>query len=220
MLTPTIQNYLKHLYEEQQRSREDLLPTGRLATALAVTPGTATSMVKTLADAGLVDYEPRSGVRLTSAGQRQALQVIRRHRLIELFLVQTLGLDWSEVHEEAEELEHALSDKVLDRLDAFLGHPQFDPHGDPIPGAKGKLVRTAQKNLADCELGQTLRVARIVDQDAQFLQFVHAQGLMPGTKVAVESRDKLADAVIVRAEGRAVLTLGTSAAGKILVEEV
>jgi DtxR family Mn-dependent transcriptional regulator len=146
--------------------------------------------------------------------------VIRRHRLIELFLVQTLGLDWSEVHEEAEELEHALSDKVLERLDAFLGHPQFDPHGDPIPGAKGKLARATLKSLAECDLGARLRVARIVDQDAQFLQFVHAQGLVPGTKVVVESRDKLADAAIVRAEGRAVLTLGTSAASKILVEAV
>jgi DtxR family Mn-dependent transcriptional regulator len=219
MLTPTIENYLKHLYEEHQRSGQELLPTGRLATALEVTPGTATAMVKTLADAGLVDYEPRSGVRLTSAGERQALRVIRRHRLIELFLVQTLGLDWSEVHEEAEELEHALSDKVLDRLDAFLGRPQFDPHGDPIPGAKGRLLRTQLRSLADCEVGRPLRVARIVDQDAAFLQFVHAQGLMPGTRVVVEARDKLADAAVVRAEGRRVLTLGTSAACKILVEE-
>jgi DtxR family Mn-dependent transcriptional regulator len=207
------------LFSERQQRGEKLLPMGKLAAALDVTPGTATTMVKTLSDSGLVDYEPRDGVRLTPTGERQALRVIRRHRLIELFLVQTLGLDWSEVHEEAEELEHALSDKVLDKLDAFLGHPQFDPHGDPIPGAKGKLARTQLKSVADCEVGRPFRVARIVDQDAQFLQFVHAQGLMPGTKVAIESRDELADAAIVRAAGRAVLTLGMSAAAKILVEE-
>ncbi len=218
-LTPTVENYLKHLFSEQQQRGEKLLPMGRLAAALQVTPGTATTMVKTLSDSGLVDYEPRDGVRLTATGERHALRVIRRHRIIELFLVQTLGLDWSEVHEEAEELEHALSDKVLEKLDAFLGHPQFDPHGDPIPGAKGKLTRTPLKSLADCELSRRLRVARIVDQDAQFLQFVHAQGLMPGTKVVVESRDKFADAAIVRADGRAALTLGTSAAAKILVED-
>ena len=218
-MTPTVQNYLKHLYEEQQRSSQELLPTGQVATIMAVTPGTATSMVKTLAEAGLVDYEPRGGVRLTASGERQALRVIRRHRLVELFLVQTLGLDWSEVHDEAEELEHALSDKVLERLDEFLGRPQFDPHGDPIPGAKGKLARTPLKSLVDCELRRRLRVARIVDQDAGFLQFVHAQGLIPGTKVVVESRDALADSTIVRAEGRAVLTLGTSAASKILIED-
>ncbi len=218
-LTPTVENYLKHLFTEQQQRGEKLLPMGRLAAALQVTPGTATTMVKTLSDSGLVDYEPRDGVRLTAAGERHALRVIRRHRIIELFLVQTLGLDWSEVHEEAEELEHALSDKVLEKLDAFLRHPQFDPHGDPIPGAKGKLTRTPLKSLANCELSRRLRVARIVDQDAQFLQFVHAQGLMPGTKVVVESRDKLADAAIVRADGRAVLTLGTSAALQILVED-
>jgi DtxR family Mn-dependent transcriptional regulator len=218
-LSPTVENYLKHLFSERQQRGEKLLPMGKLAAALDVTPGTATTMVKTLSDSGLVDYEPRDGVRLTPTGERQALRVIRRHRLIELFLVQTLGLDWSEVHEEAEELEHALSDKVLDKLDAFLGHPQFDPHGDPIPGAKGKLARTQLKSVADCEVGRPFRVARIVDQDAQFLQFVHAQGLMPGTKVAIESRDELADAAIVRAAGRAVLTLGMSAAAKILVEE-
>lgn len=218
-LSSTVQNYLKHLFEEQQRNPQDLLPMGKLANAMAVTPGTATSMVKALAEAGLVDYEPRGGVRLTAAGERQALRVIRRHRLVELFLVQTLGLDWSEVHAEAEELEHVISDKVLEKLDALLGRPQFDPHGDPIPGAKGKLTQMPLKSLADCELSRRLRVARIVDQDAQFLQFVHAQGLMPGTKVVVESRDKLADAAIVRADGRAALTLGTKAASKILVED-
>src|SRR5260221_272610 len=116
-VSPTVENYLKALYGELQQADGKLLPMGRLASAMKVTPGTATAMVKTLADAGLVDYEPRSGVRLTTAGERQALRVIRRHRLIELFLVQTLGLDWSEVHAEAEVLEHALSDKVLDRLD-------------------------------------------------------------------------------------------------------
>src|SRR6476620_7329433 len=106
---------------------------GRLAAAMGVVPGTATTMVKTLADSGLVTYEPRSGTRLTAGGEKLALHVLRRHRLVEPFLVKTLGLDWSEVHEEAEELEHAISDKVLHRIDQLLGHPTTDPHGDPIP---------------------------------------------------------------------------------------
>src|SRR6185503_20361208 len=101
--------------------------------AMNVAPGTATAMVKTLAESGLVDYEPRGGVRLTTKGEKLALHVLRRHRLVELFLVEALGLDWSEVDEEAEELEHAISDKVLGRIDKALGHPQVDPHGDPIP---------------------------------------------------------------------------------------
>jgi DtxR family Mn-dependent transcriptional regulator len=219
MLSPTIENYLKHLYEEQRAHRQDLLPTGRLASALAVTPGTATAMVKTLADAGLVNYEPRNGVRLTAAGERHALRVIRRHRLIELFLVQTLGLDWSEVHAEAEELEHALSDKVLDRLDAFLGHPQFDPHGDPIPGATGRLARTTLKSLADCELQIALRIARVSGQSPEFLQKVQRLGLVPGAAVVVEMRDAETEAVVLRV-GTTPVTLGLAAAAKLQVEPV
>jgi DtxR family Mn-dependent transcriptional regulator len=145
-LSSTVENYLKHLFAEQQQNEGKLLPMGRLAAALGVAPGTATTMVKNLAESGLVTYEPHDGVRLTPDGERRALQVIRRHRLIELFLVQTLGLDWSEVHDEAEELEHAISQKVLERLDALLGHPQFDPHGDPIPGGKGQLPKTPLKS--------------------------------------------------------------------------
>lgn len=217
MLTPTIENYLKHLYQEQRAHHQPLLPTGRLASALAVTPGTATAMVKTLAQAGLVDYEPRNGVRLTPAGERHALRVIRRHRLIELFLVQTLGLDWSEVHDEAEELEHALSDKVLERLDAFLGHPQFDPHGDPIPPPTGRPTRPQWKSLADCALQQTLRITRVVGQSPEFLQTVQRLGLVPGATVTVETRDPQTDAVSLRI-GTTPLTLGLTAAAKLQVE--
>lgn len=217
ILSPTVENYLKHIFGQQQRTPGELLAMGRLSSTVGVTPGTATTMVKALAEAGLVDYEPRGGVRLTAAGQRYALRVIRRHRIIELFLVQTLGLDWSEVHAEAEELEHALSDKVLEKLDAFLGHPQFDPHGDPIPGAKGRLTRPSLKSIADCETGRLLRVARIVDQNAEFLQFIHQSGLMPGTKVTIESRHPQADSILVRPQGRPALTLGTTAASRILV---
>lgn len=217
-LTPTVENYLKHLFDQQQRSADKLLPMGKLATAMEVAPGTATSMVKTLADCGLVRYEPRNGVRLTPAGERQALRVIRRHRIIELFLVQTLGLDWSEVHDEAEQLEHALSDKVLDRLDAFLGRPQFDPHGDPIPGAKGKLCAAPLKNLLECELHKPARIARVTGQDPAFLQTLRRLGLTPGAQVVVEARDKLADAVTIRPKGQPATTLGTAAASKILVQ--
>src|SRR5580765_6417701 len=129
----TVENYLKQLYLSQQEEPERLVAMGKLAGAMGVVPGTATTMVKALADSGLVSYEPRGGVRLTRAGEQLALHVLRRHRLIELFLVKFLDLDWSEVHAEAEELEHAVSDKVLEKIDALLGHPVVDPHGDPIP---------------------------------------------------------------------------------------
>src|SRR5215831_1727428 len=123
MATRTVEDYLKGLYAEQQRGGGGLVAMGALATAMRVAPGTATAMVKTLADAGLVEYEPRGGVKLSVKGEKLALHVLRRHRLVELFLVEVLGLDWSEVDEEAEELEHAISDKVLERIDQFLGRP-------------------------------------------------------------------------------------------------
>lgn len=216
-LSPTVENYLKNLFAEQQGSENELLPMGRLAQALGVAPGTATAMVKGLADSGLVRYEPRGGVCLTAEGERRALNVIRRHRLIELFLVQTLGLDWSEVHEEAEELEHAISDKVLEKIDALLGHPQFDPHGDPIPAARGTFEPVAHQNLVECELHQPLRITRVLGQDSEFLQTLNRLGLVPGTAVVVEARDRLAEAVTVRPAGQRSVTLGTTAATKILV---
>jgi DtxR family Mn-dependent transcriptional regulator len=177
-------------------------------------------MIKTLADSGLVQYEPRGGVRLTHGGQQLALHVLRRHRLVELFLVKVLGLDWSEVHAEAEELEHSVSDKVLNKIDAYLGHPSVDPHGDPIPSAKGKVAEPRHQSLADCAVETKFRVARVMDQDPAFLQFVERCGLMPGVAVSVQVRDKLADAIWVRPGDRRAVPLGTSAAAKILVEEV
>src|SRR5678816_4836931 len=127
--TIAVENYLKHVLLLSEGS-DDLVSMGALAGALAVVPGTVTTMVKALADEGLVEHQPRHGVRLTDEGRRVALSVLRKHRLVETFLVNVLKMDWSKVHEEAEQLEHAISDDVLDRLDALLGHPETDPHGD------------------------------------------------------------------------------------------
>ena len=218
MASITVENYLKRLYSEQQRAGGELVSMGRLASAMGVVPGTVTTMVKALADSGLVTYEPREGVRLTRGGEQLALHVLRRHRLVELFLVKVLGLDWSEVHEEADELEHAISDKVLERIDQYLGRPSADPHGDPIPTAKGKLADARMESLAECSLNRTVKIARIVDQEPAFLQFVNRCGLVPGVSVKVESRDALGDSTTIRPQGRAAVTLGTSAAAKILVE--
>ena len=219
MPSSTVENYLKQIYLEQQQVPEaDLVPMGRLAGAMRVVPGTATSMVKALADGGLVDYEPRGGVRLTPNGRRLALRVLRRHRLIELFLVRVVKLDWSEVHAEAEELEHAVSEKVLEKIDALLGRPSVDPHGDPIPSPAGEVPAVALESMADLPPGRPARVARVLDQDAEFLRFVERCGLTPGAAVQVTARDPAADSVTVRPEGREAVSLGPSAAGKILVE--
>ena len=219
MPSVTVENYLKRLYLQQQAEPVDFVAIGKLANAMGVVPGTATSMVKALAESGLVSYEPRGGVRLTRAGEQLALHVLRRHRLVELFLVKVLGLDWSEVHVEAEELEHAISDKVLERIDALLEHPSVDPHGDPIPPAKGRLQATPPRaTLADCKPGQTYRIARVIDQSAGFLQFIDRCGLIPGVAVSTEGREEMADAIRVRTSGRDAITLGTAAANKIQVE--
>src|SRR5678815_1500091 len=163
MASSTVENYLKQIYLEQQLAPDELVSMGKLAASMGVVPGTATSMVKALADSGLVSYEPRSGAKLTKGGEQLALHVLRRHRLVELFLVKVLGLDWSEVHDEAEHLEHAVSDKVLERIDAILGHPSVDPHGDPIPTSEGKVAPQKLLSLAECEPHQRLRITRIAD---------------------------------------------------------
>jgi DtxR family Mn-dependent transcriptional regulator len=215
----TVENYIKQIYLAHQASGKKLLAMGSLAGAVGVTPGTATTMIKTLADAGLVAYEPRGGVRLTKKGEKLALHVLRRHRLVEVFLVNVLGLDWSEVHTEAEDLEHAISENLLTKIDAYLGHPRFDPHGDPIPTAEGTVDDARHTSLADAKPGQKLRIARVVDQDSRFLKFVQSHGLKPGSRVVIESRDELADAITVRLKDEQLITLGTAAAAKILVAQ-
>ncbi|HEX7009762.1 MAG TPA: metal-dependent transcriptional regulator [Phycisphaeraceae bacterium] len=220
MPSSTVENYLKQIYLWQQDNDFQRMPMGQLALSLNVAPGTVTSMVKALADAQLVDYTPRGGVQLTPQGTRLALQVLRRHRLIEKFLVEVLQLDWSEVHDEAEELEHAISDKVLERIDALLGYPDTDPHGDPIPPAEGHPESRELASLADCPVDDTFRVARVIDQSVEFLQFVDQQGLAPGSDVTVESRSNSAQAVTLRPAGRQAVTMGTAAAAKILVSPV
>jgi DtxR family Mn-dependent transcriptional regulator len=216
--TSTVENYLKQLYAEQGAAGGGKVSMGRLAAAMGVVPGTATSMVKTLSDSGLVEYEPRGGVRLTSRGQQLALHVLRRHRLLELFLVKILGLDWSVVHEEADNLEHAVSDNVLERIDALLAHPTTDPHGDPIPTSKGHLHEPSRLSLADCELGVSYKIARVLDQESEFLKFIDRQGLVPGARVIVEKREPAAQAVKIRVGKNEEVSLGVPAAAKILVE--
>jgi DtxR family transcriptional regulator, Mn-dependent transcriptional regulator len=218
MASSTVENYLKQLYMEQRSAPGEMVQMGRLAALMGVVPGTATSMVKALSDSGLVEYEPRGGVKLTSGGERLALHVLRRHRLVELFLVEVLGLDWSLVHEEAETLEHAVSDQVLERIDAVLGHPTVDPHGDPIPTSKGHLHEPQRMSLATCPVGQPQRIARVLDQDPAFLQFIKRQGLTPGATATVAKREPIVEAVKIRVPRRDEVSLGLSAAAKILVE--
>ena len=215
----TVEDYLKQLYIEQHASgQNEPVTTGRLAVVMGVAPGTATSMVKSLAVSGLVQHEPRKGVQLTADGEALALGVLRRHRLMELFLVEVLKLDWSIVHEEAEMLEHAVSERVLERIDALLGYPAVDPHGDPIPRANGHVEGLHRTSLANCPLTEPQRVSRILNQDPEFLRFVEREGLVPGATLVIVGRETIAESVRLRVAEREISSLGLAAAKKILVE--
>ncbi len=237
MPTSTVEDYLKAILLAERRQSsgrhheggqtgrhsggeqtECLVTMGRIACALEVAPGTVTAMVKTLEKDGLLIYEPYSGVRLTAEGRHAALHVLRRHRLIELFLVETLGLDWSEVHQEAEQLEHAMSDKLINRIDVLLGCPSVDPHGDPIPDRSGKFRRSELMSLTECPPGDAFRVARVSDQGEEFLRFVERHGLKPGSMIAVHKHAPSADAVTIRPERFPEITIGGEAASKLWVE--
>lgn len=221
-LSRTVENYLKCIYVQEQKVAGELVPMGRIASAMQVSPGTATAMMQTLADSKLALYEPRRGARLTGSGRRVAVKVLRRHRLVEAFLVEVLGLDWSTVHEEAEELEHVISERILERFDRMLGHPLVDPHGDPIPDAEGHFqpLRSSQRNLTDCQMSSSLRVVRVMDQNPEFLEFVHRHGLTPGVELVVQRREVAADSVTLLPSGGTPMTVGSAAAKKILVEPV
>jgi DtxR family Mn-dependent transcriptional regulator len=216
MPTSTVENYLKAILVRSSDAGA-IVSTGALAEALGVTPGTTTTMVKSMASHGLLEHQPREGVRLTPEGRALALAVVRKHRLVETFLVQVLKVDWKEVHEEAEALEHAISERVLLRIDAILGHPASEPHGDPIPSRKSPVLdRGKGVTLATCEAQRPLRVERILDQSPPFLEFIQRTGLKPGARVRVRERDPASGVVRCELkEGEA--TLGLPEAARIEV---
>jgi DtxR family transcriptional regulator, Mn-dependent transcriptional regulator len=213
----TVENYVKAIALIAARSEPGTaVSTGELAQALSVSPGTVTGMLKTLSEASLATYTPYEGARLTEAGQRLALKVIRRHRLLELFLARTLEMAWDEVHEEAEHMEHAASERLVDRIDAFLGYPAVDPHGDPIPRADGSLPETEGTPLVRVRPGQRFRVVRVMDQDPAFLRYLSECGLeLHAAGELVENRPE-AGALVCRL-GERTVAMGLAAAGKVLV---
>ena len=212
----TVENYVKTIFQICFAQSGRAAGTGQVAAALNVSPGSVTSMLKTLSESGLATYTPYEGVQLTPAGNALALRVVRRHRLIELFLAKTLNLAWDEVHEEAEHMEHAVSDRLVDRIDVYLGYPQFDPHGDPIPRADGSIEAPANRTLAQCEAGFRFRVARVADQTPEFLRFLTDAGLPLGTHGKVVDNRPDAAAMTVSVEG-STRELGREAAASILV---
>jgi len=175
-------------------------------------------MMKALTESGLVSYEPYAGVTLTEAGTKLARRVLRRHRLVELFLVEVMGMDWSEVHSEAEILEHAVSDRLIERIDEMLGHPAVDPHGDPIPTEGGAIDEARYPSLLEAPLDAPLRVVRVTDQRTDFLKMLERSGLVPGSRVKLTDRDELAESVCVLPDGKPATQLGFRAGSRVEVE--
>jgi DtxR family Mn-dependent transcriptional regulator len=214
----TIENYVKAIYQISAGQNGQPAATGKLAEALRVSPGTVTSMLKTLSESGLAEYMPYEGARLTDAGRTLALRVLRRHRLIELFLVRTLHLSWDEVHEEAENMEHAVSDLLIDRIDEFLGHPATDPHGDPIPKADGTVAGSTGRCLSQLPLGARFRVVRVVDQSPEFLRYLTETGLRLDAAGAVVANRHESSTITVDVAGQQT-TLAHHIADRLLVVE-
>jgi DtxR family Mn-dependent transcriptional regulator len=214
----TIENYIKTIYQICL-GRNAPAATGQLANALGVSPGTVTSMLKTLNESGLAEYVPYEGVRLTDSGRALALRVLRRHRLIELFLARTLQLSWDEVHEEAEHMEHAVSDRLIDRIDEYLGFPSADPHGDPIPKADGTIHSHDGRTLAEWPVSNRFRLVRVLDQTPEFLRYLSEAGLPLGTEGLVTANRPESGVITVKIHD-VEATLSQHVAEKLLVANV
>ncbi len=193
------ENYLKGIYfcEEKSTDPEGIVSTNEISDQLATKPASVTDMLKRLAQRGYIDYERYYGAKLTHSGRKAALEVIRRHRLWECFLVTTLNFKWDEVHEVAEQLEHVQSKLLTERLDAFLGSPQYDPHGDPIPSAEGVVPAYIGRSVSDLQVGDSVIMMGVSDSSSPFLQHLDTLKIGLGTTFTVTAKNDFDGAVTV-----------------------
>ncbi len=212
-LSRSVEDYLKTIY----RICEDGRPasTSQIAEALSLAPPSVSGMVKRLSELGLLSHEPYRGVTLTESGRMAAIRVVRRHRLIEADLVANLGYTWDSVHGEAERLEHAVSDELVERLAAALGYPEVDPHGDPIPDADGAIAHPALTSLAELSVGTIAEVRRVDTSDAERLRYLASAGLVPGTRLRVLEREPFKGPLTLEVAGR-TQALGADLAAVVL----
>ena len=214
-LTRSKQDYLKALYALGPGG--EAVPTSALAARLGVSAPSVTNMLGRLSAERLVRHAPRAGARLTPRGRREALEIVRRHRLLETFLVQVLGLDWTEVHADAEVLEHHISDRVLAAIDRLVGHPLEDPHGHPIPDARGQMRRRPLRPLGTLDRGARATVREIRDADHRRMGRWKEVGLVPGAEVQVREVSRLDDVIVLDVSGRRLVT-GSEGLDGVLVE--
>ncbi|MEO6057187.1 MAG: metal-dependent transcriptional regulator [Gemmatimonadales bacterium] len=197
-LTRSVEDYLKAIYRLSPEGRH--ASTSDIAHLLELSAPSVSGMVKRLSELGLCEHIPYKGVQLTDAGRRAALRMVRRHRLIEAYLVEFLGYGWDTVHVEAERLEHAVSDTLVERMAAALGHPAVDPHGDPIPAPDGSIDETAGTALADVPVGRTVGIRRVDEGDPERLRYLAALGLVPGVVVTLRDRQPFDGPVTVEVD--------------------
>jgi DtxR family Mn-dependent transcriptional regulator len=209
-----MENYLKVIFEILEH--EDRATTSTIAETMGIAAPSVTSMLKKLNDLGLVSHEPYRGVRLTEVGEKMALEIVRHHRLIELYLAEALGVPWDRVHEEAEKLEHVISEDLERRMAAALGDPKVDPHGSPIPALDGTLERVEAHPLDEATPGTDLRVVEVDDRDPEFLRYLARRGLFPGTCLTLLNVEPFGGPLKLRSDN-GELTLGRPAAGAIRV---
>jgi DtxR family Mn-dependent transcriptional regulator len=214
MHTQAVEDYLKTIYEIERE--QDKVATTVLAEQLGVTPASATGMIKKLAEMHLVAYEPYQGVVLSQTGRKIAVEVIRHHRLIELFLAEALGVPWDQVHAEAHKIEHVLSEDLVNRIDAVLGHPAKDPHGAPIPTREGTIDQPPCRPLADLEPGQSGLIAEVYDNDPALLRYLGELGLYPEVEVKVVTVAPFDGPLTVRV-GDTSHAVGREVASQVLV---
>lgn len=196
-ISDAVQDYAKAIYSLQERSDEPV-STSALAERLDVSPASVSAMVKRLEALGLASRRPYHGVELTPAGRRVALEVIRHHRLLELYLAEALGMSWDRVHEEAEVLEHAISPELSELIAAKLGNPTHDPHGDPIPTVDGEIERASSRPLAELEPGERGIFVRVSDSDPEMLRWLSERGIAPGDRFEVLERQPFDGPLLVR----------------------
>jgi DtxR family Mn-dependent transcriptional regulator len=209
-----VENYLKSMWELGPAA----VATQELAQHLAVAPASATRMLQRLSERGLVAHTPYRGASLTAAGERRALSVVRRHRLLETFLARTLDLGRDQLHDEAERLEHALSPALERAIDDYLGNPQRDPHGHPIPGPQGELPPEGDSPLGEWPLDRPATVSQVPDRDGKMLGWLESQGLVPGRELQLVARDPFDGGVTVKLDGR-LLQVAASVAEEVRVSD-
>lgn len=214
-LTGPVEDYLKAIYELERGS--DAANTSEIAQRLDIAPASVSGMIKRLSDQGLLAYEPYRGVRLTGKGRRAALRTLRRHRVIEAYLSIALGYPWDRVHDEAEHLEHAASDELIERMALAIGEPLVDPHGAPIPSREGTIDEREYHSLADVSPGYSARVVRVSDGDPKMLRYLAELSIVPGAEVMLISREPFGGPITVSI-GAIQAVIGPELAAQVLVE--